>query len=53
MIMEEKVRMCLCVLQGARDNEKAQRQSRGRGDQVASAVGNEDGEGDWKQIKVC
>ncbi len=30
-----------------RDNGKAQRKkSRGRADQVASAVGNEDGEGD-------
>lgn len=36
----------VCVLQGSRDNGKAQRKSRGRGDQVTSAVGNEDGEGD-------
>lgn len=32
---------------------KAQRKSRGKGDQVSSAVGNEDGERDQKQIKMC
>lgn len=32
----------MCVLRGLRDNGKAERKSRGRGDQVASAVGNED-----------
>lgn len=43
MIIEEKARMCV------RDNGRAQRQRRERGDQVA--VGNEDGEGRLEEDK--
>lgn len=42
--MEEWVRMCESV--GGHDNGEEQRNCRKRRDQVASAVGNEDGEDD-------
>lgn len=41
--------VCVCVLRESRDNGKAQRKSWGRGDQVASAVGNEDG---WGRLEA-
>lgn len=34
--------ICVCVLRDLRDNGKTERKTRGRGDQVVSAVGNED-----------
>lgn len=41
--------VCVCVLLGLRDNGKAERKSRERGDQVASAVGNDD---DWGRLEA-